>query len=76
MNAFEKAADWLEHGRPGELSAAAEAARFGERIWGGAPGVRCYARTDADAFRLALVGGPRGGTLVYEVLGGEGGWFR
>ncbi|MEU1556776.1 hypothetical protein ABZ517_29315 [Streptomyces scabiei] len=73
MDAFGRAADWLEHGRPGERSAAVEAARFGALLWE-AGGVRAYERQDPDAYRFSLVGADS--TVTYEVVGVEGGWLR
>lgn len=73
MNVFRKAADWLEDGRPGEQSAAVEAARFGALLWE-AGGVRAYERQDPDAYRFSLVGAEF--LTVYEVVGVEGGWLR
>lgn len=66
------AADWLEHGRPGERSALVEAARFGEPLWS-ADGIRAYSRQGDGGFRLSVVG--TGSPLVYELPGVEGGWF-
>ncbi len=66
MDAFRQAADWLEHGRPGERSAAEEAARFGVLLWD-VGGRRAYERQEAGAYRLSLVGA--GSVLTYEVLG-------
>lgn len=73
MNVFRKAADWLEDGRPGEQSAAVEAARFGALLWD-AGGRRAYERQDGDAYRLSVVGG--GSVLSYRIVGVEGGWLR
>jgi len=73
MDGLRRAADWLEHGRPGERVAAAEVAEFGELLWSSG-GFRCFARTDADAFRLRIAGGA--GAVVYEVLSVDGGWLR
>jgi len=75
MDALNQAAEWLERGSPEEQRAAEETAAFGERIWDGAGGVRAYARTDADAFRLRVIGGD-GAALVYELPGVDGAWLR
>lgn len=73
MGVFDTAADWLEFGRPGEQSAAAEAARFGSLLWD-VGGRRAYERQDGDAYRLSLVGA--GSVLSYEVVGVDGAWLR
>lgn len=70
---FGTAADWLEHGRPGERESLAEAARLGELLWA-VGGVRAYGRQDADAYRLSIVGADS--RVTYEVAGIEGGWMR
>lgn len=73
MNAFEKAAGWLEHGRPGELGAAVEAAEYGELLWD-IGGVRARERQEGDVYRLSLVSG--GSVLTYRIVGVEGGCLR
>lgn len=70
---FGMAADWLEFGRPGEQSAAAEAALYGALLWD-MGGVRAYERQTEDVYRLSLVGA--GGPMAYEVAGVDGGCFR
>lgn len=73
MDGLRRAADWLENGRPGERALLAEAARLGALLWS-IGGVRAYARQDADAYRLSVVGADS--VVSYEVVGVEGGWFR
>ncbi|KFG05598.1 hypothetical protein [Streptomyces scabiei] len=73
MNVFRKAADWLEDGRPGERSAAVEAAEFGELLWD-IGGWRARQRQDGDVYRLSLIGGDS--VLSYRIVGVEGGWLR
>ncbi|MFF7840412.1 hypothetical protein ACFZC6_16530 [Streptomyces ossamyceticus] len=73
MGVFETAADWLEFGRPGEQSAAVEAARFGSLLWESGDR-RAYERQDGDAYRLSLVGA--GSVLSYEIVGVDGAWLR
>lgn len=50
----------------------AEAAQYGELVWGDRTGSRCYTRDyvrDGETGgQLAIVGGP-GGTVIYEVVG-------
>lgn len=69
MDAFETAAEWLEHGRPGERGTA----ELGALLWS-VGGHRAFERQDGDAYRLSLVGGDS--VLTYEVVGVEGGWLR
>ncbi|UXY28573.1 hypothetical protein [Streptomyces sp. HUAS TT20] len=73
MDIFRTAADWVEHGRPGERSAAAEAAEFGELLWD-IGGWRARERQDGDVYRLSLVGGDS--VLTYRIVGVEGGCLR
>lgn len=75
MDAFGQAANWLEFGRPGELSAAVEAAEFGELLWGGPGGVRARERQDGDVYRLSVLDGS-GPRTVYEVVGIDGRCLR
>lgn len=74
MDAFERAAAWLEFGRPGEVSAAVEAAEYGELLWGAPGGVRAREWQDGDTYRLSVFG-PRG-VVRYEIPGVESGWLR
>lgn len=67
------AADWLEHGRPGERSAAAEAEEYGALLWD-IGGRRAYERQGGDVWRLSVVGGDS--VLSYRVVGVEGGCLR
>lgn len=75
MDAFGQAANWLEFGRPGEVSAAVEAAEFGELLWGGPGGLRARERQDGGVYQLSVLG-EAGPLTVYEVVGIEGRWLR
>lgn len=69
MDGLKRAADWLEHGRPGER----DTAELGALLWS-VGGHRAFERQDADVYRLTVVGAES--RVTYEIAGVEGAWLR